>query len=914
MKCLKLLFASILLPALLYSQTFIYQGNVSGTWTSAGNPYYILGNIAVNEVDILQIDPGVEIIFTNNYMFNILGTLNAIGSVSDSIVLTVADTSGFSTGTHLGWSGLRILYPGTAHLQYCLIEYSQSSGISIWSNLQLDNSTVRFCEGDGIHIFDAHIIINDVLVSDNRSNGIILEQWSYIRSEFNDFIIRNNDGYGLFLGDQSKLITSNGLIENNYNGGVLVGYETSSNLSNLSIYGNGSLNSSGGGVFVGGGCYMNNVNISNNIGINGAGIYCNPIGFEQLTILNSAIDGNAAGINGGGIYVAQGFIQATNCKINNNDASNGGGIYFSAVESMGSTDFINCEITENNAIANGGGIFCNIMDHSPLFNHVTVANNTANLGGGLSYATYDVDPVVLSNSIFWNNSPEQIHDAFSKVSLSYSNIEGGWPGTGNIQSNPLFKQPLNGDYQLSWNHFPLQDNTKSPCIDSGNPAFPFDPDATITDMGAHFFNQVYAALNLPEINYISDVPNDQGQNVILNWNRSILDIPDGGIISDYSIWRAQDYTEATWDYIGSIPALQIEEYSYPALTLADSISSLLPFYTFMVIAETSDPEIAYRSVPDSGYSVDNIAPAIPENISVQYAEGVINLMWGNGNDPDIDYYAIYKADHPEDFTVDPQFLISDTSFVDTDVISDTIYYRISAYDIHENQGELSEIIQIITIPGSVLEVKIFLEGPFYGTSMMTYLNGFGLLPLNQPYDVPPWNYLGLEYVSEIPNQNIVDWVLVEIRDATTVIQSQAAFLLNDGNVVSLDGASPLRISIETGEDIYIALKHRNHLAILSSNPVAIAEGKYSFDFSSSASQALGGCLSQRELATNIWGAFCGDANNDGRIDNADKNECWLIDFTQAGYLNSDFNMDGIVDMDDKNEGWLPNAGHSCQIP
>ena len=88
-----------------------------------------------------------------------------------------------------------------------------------------------------------------------------------------------------------------------------------------------------------------------------------------------------------------------------------------------------------------------------------------------------------------------------------------------------------------------------------------------------------------------------------------------------------------------------------------------------------------------------------------------------------------------------------------------------------------------------LDLKVFIEGPYYGTSMNTMLNSHNLIPLSQPYNVGPWNYIGNEQVTTIPNPEIVDWVLVELRetsgDASTATQDkminrQAGFLKSDG--------------------------------------------------------------------------------------------------------------------------------------
>jgi hypothetical protein len=98
-----------------------------------------------------------------------------------------------------------------------------------------------------------------------------------------------------------------------------------------------------------------------------------------------------------------------------------------------------------------------------------------------------------------------------------------------------------------------------------------------------------------------------------------------------------------------------------------------------------------------------------------------------------------------------------------------------------------------------VDLSAFLEGPFNGTDMNTELNGLTDFPLSQPYNQPPWNYSGTESVGSIPNSNVVDWLLIELRDATdapsatppTIIAQQAAFVLMDGSVVGMDGSSIL---------------------------------------------------------------------------------------------------------------------------
>ncbi len=63
------------------------------------------------------------------------------------------------------------------------------------------------------------------------------------------------------------------------------------------------------------------------------------------------------------------------------------------------------------------------------------------------------------------------------------------------------------------------------------------------------------------------------------------------------------------------------------------------------------------------------------------------------------------------------------------------------------------------------DLKAYLQGPFNGTNMNTTLNP-AYIPLIQPYSGTPWNYSGTENVSVIPNSNVVDWILVELRETS----------------------------------------------------------------------------------------------------------------------------------------------------
>lgn len=96
--------------------------------------------------------------------------------------------------------------------------------------------------------------------------------------------------------------------------------------------------------------------------------------------------------------------------------------------------------------------------------------------------------------------------------------------------------------------------------------------------------------------------------------------------------------------------------------------------------------------------------------------------------------------------------------------------------------------------------------------------------LTQPFNTEPWNYQGTESISEIPNNEITDWVLVELRSddlPETIIVRKATFLKSNDNIVDLDVQSNL---IFYGLDLdqnnfYVIIYHRNNLPVMSKESI-----------------------------------------------------------------------------------------------
>lgn len=230
-----------------------------------------------------------------------------------------------------------------------------------------------------------------------------------------------------------------------------------------------------------------------------------------------------------------------------------------------------------------------------------------------------------------------------------------------------------------------------------------------------------------------------------------------------------------------------------------------------------------------------------------------------------------------------------------------------------------------------VNLKVYLEGAFNGTNMNSTLNG--ILPLSHPFNpalpyfgnpVPDWYYTGNTTLSAIPNANIVDWVLVELRDAASVLEAlpgtiigrQAAFVTNTGQIVKPDGTANLVFNHSVTNNLFAVVYHRNHIGIISANPLVNISGVYQYDFTVGENQVYGGAAAHKQLSTGKWGMRSGDGNGDGEVQVNDETNVWGISNQagKSGYLPSDYNLNRQTNNRDKNDFWKPNIGYGSAIP
>jgi hypothetical protein len=254
----------------------------------------------------------------------------------------------------------------------------------------------------------------------------------------------------------------------------------------------------------------------------------------------------------------------------------------------------------------------------------------------------------------------------------------------------------------------------------------------------------------PIIHAVRDVPGDQGGLVNVAWDASGCDTPVEHVITRYTVWRAIDpslvsellaggtplvtgasdanawesgtpflraeqlgATTYYWYLVASFAAYYLPGYSAPVATLFDWTEDTQEYHYFQIIAHTSTPYAFYTSDPDSGYSVDNLAPSPPLALIGDAVDDDAALTWNEsgGYVEDLSHYAVYRSDVPG-FTPGPgNFLDTspDTTYLDTTTGGESFYYKVTALDTHGNESSPSNevFVEILTGIDDVAAPKVF---------------------------------------------------------------------------------------------------------------------------------------------------------------------------------------------------------------
>jgi hypothetical protein len=233
--------------------------------------------------------------------------------------------------------------------------------------------------------------------------------------------------------------------------------------------------------------------------------------------------------------------------------------------------------------------------------------------------------------------------------------------------------------------------------------------------------------------------------------------------------------------------------------------------------------------------------------------------------------------------------------------------------------------------GIFIRPKAILEGPYApeGFSLMSdQLRAAGLVPLQEPYSAmgytleQPASTTAGALAFQLAN-SVVDWVLVELRstaDPALVVARRAALVQRDGDIVAPDNASPVGFCAGEGQ-YHIAVRHRNHLGVMTGAPVALSATPVTIDFTSPSTTVFGS--EPMKPLDALRGLWAGNVDPDAVIryigQGNDRDPILLRiggstpTATAAGYWPEDVNLDGLVKymgQDNDRDPILVNIGGS----
>jgi len=144
-----------------------------------------------------------------------------------------------------------------------------------------------------------------------------------------------------------------------------------------------------------------------------------------------------------------------------------------------------------------------------------------------------------------------------------------------------------------------------------------------------------------------------------------------------------------WEIVASAPAMQRDSYRVLFPTQADSTAEGHSWSVCVVTAHTGTPSIWYASAPDSGYSVDNIAPGVPQGLVAGYSASGVVLSWDDAPESDFQFHRVYRGDRT-DFVPAPGNLVQEivnTGWTDNAADPWSHYYKVTTLDHAGNESE-----------------------------------------------------------------------------------------------------------------------------------------------------------------------------------------------------------------------------------
>lgn len=240
--------------------------------------------------------------------------------------------------------------------------------------------------------------------------------------------------------------------------------------------------------------------------------------------------------------------------------------------------------------------------------------------------------------------------------------------------------------------------------------------------------------------------------------------------------------------------------------------------------------------------------------------------------------------------------------------------------VNQSTGCTDTLIICVAADQVVLAPRVFLQGAYNTTTglMRDNLRALGYLPSTEPYSaISTYDHVGgggetvdPGVFAETGADAIVDWVFVELRDTAnseTVVATRSALVQRDGDVVDMDGFSPLTFDMTSGT-YHVAIRHRNHLGAMTKYAIPLSNSVAVVDFTSTLLDLYG--TDATKVVGNKRLLWAGNANsNDELVFQGDANDTDAVFFQVIlapgngtfspnyifdGYHTGDTNMDGRV--------------------
>ncbi|MCB0728583.1 MAG: FG-GAP repeat protein [Ignavibacteriae bacterium] len=368
----------------------------------------------------------------------------------------------------------------------------------------------------------------------------------------------------------------------------------------------------------------------------------------------------------------------------------------------------------------------------------------------------------------------------------------------------------------------------------------------------------------PILNYVRDIPNDQGGKVKLKWAKSSIEANGYNNITNYLIYRSTPpgVSGFEWEQIADITAVNFPFYYFTANTYTDSSTVSNGTTYFLIKARNGFTSETWNSNIMFGRSLDNISPPLVSPFTAMSSGSDVLLNWKRSTAPDILNYVLFRSANPsiDPYSESPWTTATDSTLLDTSPLAGSYYYFIVAQDIHGNYSPVAVTESPNT--GLNLDLTMFIEG-FYSQSL---------------------------------NLQVSDTVSVELREQISpfaVVDQRKVVVGSDGTVNVSFGNTPTN-------NYYISIKHRNSIETWSSSPIALTlGGSNSYDLSSASSQAFGNNMPQVDTSPVRYGIYSGDENQNGIVDLSDAvNVSNAASSFTTGYVSSDMNGDNVVDLTD----------------